>query len=123
MAYAHGYAYAYGGMNDAGSGSGSGGGSGGGGSGNEGNYEAGYNSYWAEASVVDSFATVLPEPTVFTYKEKKYTATRSGETITISDCPCTLTTVCFIFLLLPCFDPLVASSGTEMLILCVFLDV
>lgn len=87
-AYAHGYAFAYGGMMGDGSD-----GRGSRGDGYSNNYEYYYR---ADASVVDSFTTVCPEPTVFAYKEKKYTATRSGETITIRDCPCTITSVGFV---------------------------
>lgn len=104
MAYAHGYVYAYGGMSDAGGDSNSDGHGGGGshaagvaaaaGSGSDG---SGASGYWSEASVVDSFTTMCPEPTVFTYKDKAYTATKSGETLTISDCPCSVTMVFICF--------------------------
>ncbi|KAF3767604.1 hypothetical protein M406DRAFT_328674 [Cryphonectria parasitica EP155] len=41
-------------------------------------------------TVVDWFTTVCPTPTVVTYNNVFYTATTDYETITITNCPCTV---------------------------------
>ena len=43
-------------------------------------------------NVVSSYVTVCPEPTQFAFNNKTYTVT-SATTLTITDCPCTLTSV------------------------------
>lgn len=42
--------------------------------------------------VVPSFVTYCPKPTVITWKDQCYTAKKPGP-ITITNCPCTITTV------------------------------
>ena len=43
-------------------------------------------------TVLDSFVTYCPEPTVFTYNDECYTAMTPGE-LTITNCPCTVESV------------------------------
>lgn len=42
--------------------------------------------------VVNSFVTYCPKPTVITWKDQCYTAKQPGP-LTITNCPCTITTV------------------------------
>lgn len=44
--------------------------------------------------VVPSFVTYCPKPTVITWKDQCYTAKKPGP-ITITNCPCTITTVSY----------------------------
>lgn len=43
-------------------------------------------------TVVSYFTTICPLPTVITYSSVCYTATTAGQTLTITNCPCTITT-------------------------------
>lgn len=64
-------------------------------------------------TVVDRFLTYCAESTVFAWGPKVYSVTAPA-TLTITDCPCTITTVCSLFLLfiLPLSpSPFIRPSG------------
>lgn len=50
------------------------------------------NGTFVTTIVVNSFVTYCPQPTVITYKDVCYTAKSAGP-VTITNCPCTITTV------------------------------
>ncbi|POS80670.1 hypothetical protein DHEL01_v200917 [Diaporthe helianthi] len=50
------------------------------------------NGTMTTTMVVSSFVTYCPKPTVITYNDQCYTAKSPGP-ITITNCPCTITTV------------------------------
>lgn len=52
-----------------------------------------YNTTYPTVIYRDYIVTVCPYPTVITYKGQEYTATKTGQTITITNCPCEATSV------------------------------
>ncbi|KAI0109907.1 hypothetical protein F4814DRAFT_450868 [Daldinia grandis] len=51
-----------------------------------------YNTTVPTTVVVPQFTTVCPEATTMSYNGVQYTVTK-GETVTVTDCPCTISTV------------------------------
>jgi len=52
-----------------------------------------YNTTYPTVIYQDYIITVCPYPTTITYKGQEYTATETGQTITITNCPCEATSV------------------------------
>ncbi|OTA59089.1 hypothetical protein K449DRAFT_397395 [Hypoxylon sp. EC38] len=51
-----------------------------------------YNTTIPTTVVVPQYTTVCPDPTTFTYSGVRYTAITSSQTITVTNCPCTVST-------------------------------
>ncbi|CAN8105882.1 unnamed protein product [Discula destructiva] len=51
-------------------------------------------TYHTITTVVDYFVTVCAEPTTFYVSDECYTATSSNQPVTVTNCPCTVESVC-----------------------------